>query len=144
MIEKSTQKREILFRGKRLDNGEWVYGTPFFGTSDSCKMICAVALHPDFVDEGNVYYSEGFSVDPTTVGQYTGMTAKNGVKIFEGDIVSENSIHMIGSVILERGRFGIDDIYDDFQDWEYWEDLEVVGNMYDNPELLEEEVNTDA
>ena len=144
LIEKSTSKRDILFRGKRLDNGEWVYGTPFFGTSDSCKMICAVALHPDFVDEGNVHHSEGFSVDPATVGQYTGMITKDGVKIFEGDIVSDDSIHMIGSVVLERGRFGIDDIYDDFQDWEYWENLEVIGNMYDNPELLEEEENTDV
>lgn len=72
------------------------------------------------------------------------MITKDGVKIFEGDIVSDDSIHMIGSVVLERGRFGIDDIYDDFQDWEYWENLEVIGNMYDNPELLEEEENTDV
>lgn len=62
---------KILYRGKISGTKEWATGTPFiFG--DRCKMIHAVAVHPDFVDDGNVYYSEGFPVDIETVGQYTG------------------------------------------------------------------------
>ena len=101
---------KILYRGKISGTKEWTTGTPFiFG--DRCKMIHAVAVHPDFVDDGNVYYSEGFPVDIETVGQYTGchdstkweelsaseqedfirkggkQSEWNGKQIFVGDIV---------------------------------------------------------
>lgn len=135
-------EREILFRGKRTDNGEWVTGTPFI-FEDRCKMIQAVAVHPDFVDEGNVYYSEGFPVDPKTVGQFTGRTDQNGKRIFEGDIAKYTN------------RDGTSVFYEVVWDNEFaammfrfiggWsgvfmagmnERVEVIGNIHDNPELL--------
>ena len=144
--------REILFRGKRTDNGEWTKGTPFFA-ANCCKMIHAVAVHPDFADEGNVYYSEGYPVDPETVGQFTGLTDKNGVKIFEGDIVEAEVTVNLGSSVrrstaryvvmyhpencyfyLARKRNNI--LFDG--NWNYSVDIiGAVGNIHDNPELLE-------
>lgn len=130
--------REILFRGKRVDNGEWVTGTPFI-EANCCKMITAVALHPDFVDEGNVYFSEGFPVRQETVGQYTGLTDKNGRKIFEGDVVLYfGEINLVEWDDFEASFFlsNEDDerCYFDAVDND---SMFIIGNIYDNPELLE-------
>lgn len=123
--------REILFRGKRTDNGEWVYGTPI--------------LYPD----GNVVMCRSFkrnhNVSSKTVGQYTGMTDKNGRKIFEGDIVEGNSeyftyTHPYGKVVYDGGQYLIsfDDVLEDIECLGAWaNDVEIIGNIYDNPELLE-------
>lgn len=132
--------REILFRGKRMDNGEWVTGTPFI-FADRCKMIQAVAVHPDFVDEGNVYYSEGFPVDPETVGQFTGLTDKNGKRIFEGDVVeiSHDAYPGVkGEVFFKNGSFMLKNVSDVLTLYGFLPWCEVIGNRFDDPELLEE------
>lgn len=128
--------RNIIFRGKRLDNGQWVYGDLYH------RKICDVVsptIH-------NIEYTGG-SVDPATVGQYTGLNDKNGNKIFEGDILKiyyYGKSKIFGVVKFGESRFFIDDNFmrDDikakapmtemFSRYEF----EVVGNIYDNPELL--------
>lgn len=120
--------REILFRGKRVDNVEWVISNTFYQCGGKIKLL----------DEPN---RDGYvEVDPETVGQYTGLTDKNGKKIFEGDIVKSSykdgfEIGLIGwSNIDVRYKFaspdgtayGID-VTDTF---------EVIGNIHDNPELM--------
>ena len=134
--------REILFRGRRKDNGEWVTGTPFI-FEDRCKMIQAVAVHPDFVDEGNVYYSEGFPVDPETVGQYTGLTDKNGKRIFEGDIIQKkyndgvrNLFWLSWSDYYSSFMLMNNCGYENFPAMGFNLETEVIGNIHDNPELL--------
>ena len=78
--------REILFRGKRLDNGEWVEGA-FLNDRDGAFYICPAATDITYGDNGNRRrIGCWFSVDPATIGQYTGLTEK-GKRIFEGDIV---------------------------------------------------------
>ena len=143
--------RQIIFRGKRLDNGEWVYGLPY-----KAKYGCISSIVND--DE------ERFLIFPKTVGQYTGLTDRNGKKIFEGDICrvvyldrrcNSNGKHyevenvMIEEVVVEKGTFCFKttieditfyrptgfDIYEK-QKIKYFED---IGNVHDNPELLEVE-----
>lgn len=93
--------REILFRGKRTDNGEWVKG--FY--------VCVLDTHYimtgkfDSLTNG-IINSEAYKVDPDTIGQFTGLTDENGVKIFEGDIVRYgDTIHRV--VFEQRNGTGI-------------------------------------
>ena len=137
--------REILFRGKRLDNGEWVYGYLIRHPSaaqigDDCSpwYISVPPKDPD--DLGGVY-----NVDPSTVGQYTGLTDRNGKRIFEGDIVEAGDYTAedgYGEIIWDGddAKYAIlgcngNTLMTDFEAY-YGHELEVIGNIYDNPELL--------
>lgn len=131
--------REILFRGKRIDTGEWVEGSYVLARDIVSEKIghLIVKIGTDMV-RGELFDFE--IVDPSTVGQYTGLTA-NGKKIFEGDIVSGffNHEKIVGYILygsdasffIQRdGLLGIG--LNNASDW-----LEVIGNIHDNPELLE-------
>ena len=129
--------REILFRGKRLDNGDWVYGYYVHIGPVSCQRAYII---PEYAS--SLYVNE---VDPSTVGQYTSLKDKNGKRIFDGDIakVLQGKDKDIAYVGFENGAFMLypktGNIYERTL-WEYWYndwDVEVVGNITDNPELLE-------
>ena len=129
--------REILFRGKRLDNGEWVYRYYVHIGPVSCQRTYII---PEYASA--LYVND---VDPSTVGQYTGMKDKNGKRIFEGDVVKvlQGKDKDIAYVGFENGAFMLypktGNIYERTL-WEYWYnewDVEVIGNITDNPELLE-------
>lgn len=129
--------REILFRGKRADNGEWEYGDLWCNPYGK-RVVCIVS---PINDQGT---TGGNEVIPETVGQYTGLTDKNGRKIFEGDIVEGNSeyfpyTHPYGKVVYDGGQYLIsfDDVLEDIECLGAWaNDVEIIGNIYDNPELL--------
>lgn len=134
--------REILFRGKRLDNGEWVYGSYYH--------CCGTAYGATFIVVNDFGFIE---VIPHTVGQYTGLTDKNGKKIFEGDIVQyqpEYEIYPLRSFVayaVHRFNYPAFDL--DKHDFEAnglqcaHEECgcEVVGNIHDSPKFLEGESN---
>lgn len=115
--------REIEFRGKRKDNQEWIYGgitLPYFGDRDY-----------SIVEEFGSY-----PVIETTIGQYTGLKDKNKVKIYEKDIIK--FAKYIGTVNYEYGSFIITNNIGDLSHCQE-KDLEVIGNIYDNLELLKGE-----
>lgn len=123
--------REILFRGKRIANGEWVQGYICrYGWTGKEKDY----IIPDYASA--LYTAE---IDPETIGQYTGIVDKYGMKIFEGDIVWNDYDNGKGKVewdndmakfIITFSTFTID--FDNI----YGDELDVIGNVYDNPELL--------
>lgn len=126
--------REILFRGKRTDNGEWVYGS----------YVIQYGAHEIYLPDGvdNEHGFDRYHVIPETVGQYTGLHDKNGRKIFEGDIVRYgDTIHRV--VFEQRNGtayFGI--VISDIETWLFGNEcpanlVEVISNIYDNPEMLE-------
>lgn len=130
--------REILFRGKRLDNGQWVYGNLMQGSTSVCisQFLTTDTLH---------------RVDPDTVGQYTGLTDIFNEKIFVGDIVKYKtdafglSYDYVGIVEWDRVNPSmciryqrnpyIEDIEYDFVKCGL-ASIEVIGNIWDNPDLL--------
>ena len=134
---------EILFRGQTRRRGEkvnmrgdklperWVYGGVLQGTGD--HSIIYGGENPDDIEKHTVYTD--------TLGQYTGLTDKNGVKIFEGDIVEGKDFTAddgYGVIKWEDGAFEVvvDNTVGTFHDNFWGADLEVIGNVHDNPELL--------
>lgn len=127
--------REILFRGKRIDNGEWAYGYFVYSHTDNTAGICTE-------DDGFV------DVDPSTICQYTELVDINGKRIFECDRVRvpmyrslgwENLVLMEGTVEWKNGAFHV--TWDDKDEGRYFvgylEDVEVIGNIFDNKEIIE-------
>ena len=124
--------REILFRGKRTDNGKWECGDLL-----SPNEFNAIP-HIVYIDYLNEYGDIGeisTPVIPETVGQYTGLTDKNGVRIFEGDIIRFEDD--IGYVIYteDYARFLVDSP-NRYISMDYSSEFEVIGNIHDNSELL--------
>ena len=121
---------EILFRGKRLDSGEWVYG----------YYVETLRYNMHWIWDGKEY----IKINPATVGQYTGLKDKNGKRIFEGDVVE--GLFLFGAAIkafvaFQNGAFGLKwqrgavtefSAFTSICNVEY----EVIGNIHDNPELL--------
>lgn len=141
-------KRDIRFRGKRIDNGEWVYGN-----------LVTYFNKPAIQDYAQTN-GEIFLVDPETVGQYTGLSDRNGKEIYEGDIIP---IHNQNNVVeYDRGSFVVKGLHEDKNERTYAHlirylidvtipdmdgseydgvttSLEVIGNRWSNPDLLEGE-----
>lgn len=126
--------REILFRGKRVDNREWVEGffwKDIWGDGESCY------IH---------YDTEDYEVDSTTVGQYANVQAKNGEKIFEGDIVASPYLRgqkvemMKGLIEFSKGAFSV--VWQDTMYGKHFAghvtNMVIIGNVFDNLELWEE------
>lgn len=90
--------REILFKAKRIDNGEWVEGAYCPSSLDS--LLGEMQPKPNIIKLGGEYDGFWFEVIPETVSQYTGLTDKNGKKIFEGDIVANQFDHSIRATII--------------------------------------------
>ena len=144
--------REIIFRGKRLDNGEWVYGWPFADTADcSLKKVGKCECPHDGSEYFIVEWADDLheykerKVIPDTVGQYTGMKDKNGKRIFEGDIVLglfHYELAAKGVVTFRDGAFGLRWNRGKVREFSAFTSIcnvayEVIGNIHDNPELLE-------
>lgn len=148
--------REILFRGKRVDNGEWVEGyyVKITSTTEVFHQSYKAIVHSIFPSEEN---SAKVEVIPSTVGQYTGLTDKNGKRIFEGDIVHavyqsnyvgcENIDYGIGVVEYCDSYYGgasyqidiIGEIGSRVFTASLEKGVEVIGNVHDNKELLKGE-----
>lgn len=151
--------REILFRGKRVDNGEWVYGylhQDTISSSNGTYLALVISEHTDVLF-GGVWYE----VIPETVGQYTGLTDKNDTKIFDGDIVTAPYLDPIFSspwnkgnptentvVKYDNGMFYIEYIESKrkitlFGLLDGEKEAKIIGNIHDNPALIESEVKTE-
>ena len=133
--------REYLFRGNKTSNGEWVYGDLWCTLYGGRRVFIVSPINIQDIMGVN-------EVNLETIGQYTGMLDKNGTKIFEGDIIdffgrSDGDGYGVVKYDAYETEFGFeyDNIYRSLGKNFYPENIEVVGNIYDNPELLGDEEN---
>ena len=144
--------REILFRGLRKDNGEWVYGG-YYTDGKKHYIVVRVREIPDTRDwetaeyyENNPIYIPTFKeVIPETVGQFTGLLDKNGTKIFEGDICRNTKTNEIVSVAWHGTMAGFvwnerkekSHLFEFGELFRAYDKYEVIGTIHDDPELME-------
>ena len=141
--------REILFRGKRSDTGEWVEGLLSQTTVIAADKAAYVATTIVKLFE-KPFCGEWYEVDPATVGQYAGLNDKNGKRIFEGDLLryterafNGSDVPCVNPVEFAEGGWAVDCWF--LNNWLYdgkngniqLDEVEVVGNIHDNPELME-------
>lgn len=142
--------REIIFRGRRIDSNTWVEGYIYADADEKAYIIRRTRYYPDTRDwdtaeyyENNPHYTESYiEINPNTVGQYTGLKDKNGKMIFEGDIVHYDTLGPYSGPEYYIPHVG-PVIFSDlccFLPLTYCvrDTLEVVGNIYDNPEMCKE------
>lgn len=133
--------REILFRGKRTD-GEWISGNYIYAPSNEDSYVHNICTPDEPYD--------WYEIDPETLGQYTGHEDKNNTKIFDGDIVKFNSDYddwdrFYDNPVIKVEYESLTGGFDPFASYDCdcgiiieSNKCEVVGNIYDNPELLTE------
>ena len=125
--------REIKFRGKRIDNGEWVYGY-IVKVASPCGLGWVMHIPAKDPDDNH----RVVQVNPSTIGQYTGLKDKNGTEIYEGNIVQNiygdiftveyYGEHWYGYVLTASDGC-VGHLYE-------YDEYEIIGTIHDNPELL--------
>lgn len=137
-LEKGKQMKEVLFRGRRADNSEWIEGYfCYYGWTDKKKPYI---IH----DYASALYA--IEIIPETVGQYTGLDDRNGRKIFEGDIIKvyhNGEVLNVSYVYFDNGEYrcelisGCSTDYSESLSGQHEEcGLEVIGDIYDDSDLM--------
>lgn len=143
--------REILFRGKRFDNDEWIYWDKYGRITDINGEPTKTEIDMPTLLRYPIYISDLPIINDGTVGEYTGLTDKNGKRIFEGDIVADaygwkglvefftEDIGSCGCCVPEFDGSGFKAKYKNLDSGVDMRSCTIVGNIYDNPEMWEAE-----
>lgn len=126
--------REIIFRGKRTDNGEWCKGYLSKSRDENKRLKLCI----DYIDYEEKGVMRSSIIIPETIGQFTGLNDKNGKKIFEGDILEglcgSNKVYFDADFVCFDWENISGQLKESFSRFAY--DYEIIGNIHDNPELL--------
>jgi uncharacterized phage protein (TIGR01671 family) len=141
--------RDIKFRGKDKDNN-WVFGDLLHGVGEKAWDVYILPVKHNLAGIPNCDPLDGVEVDEDTVGQYTGLKDKNGKEIYEGDILKTDLERDYLIAVFRNGAF----MFDCFDKKHYYDIMlpvdsestcvceEIIGNIYDNSELLKESEET--
>lgn len=145
--------RQIKFRAKRLDNGEWAYGG-LVEADDYCIIDQGNELYVerDYVFRGDTHFFQlsGVMCDEKTIGQFTGLLDRNGKEIYEGDIITVKGSYprvvlwdkmmwaLMPTEYYHDEVFWVMNLQHPGVDWweEFADEFEIIGNIHDNPELI--------